>query len=647
MFFSVRKAALIYLHLCLPLLLSAVPLTTAAEISLEPHVGFHGLFRLGHPFPLRVDLTNSGRPVEGTLEVRVWKGGASRGVGAYPVFYRRVVFLSAQSRKSVQFTVDPDSISRPLTLTFSSQSVKLSKEVDLRRHFSPSPLILLLTENSVSPPIPLAPDASSHLISLSIGDLPSDPRAYQGVSTVIFYEQSLRDLSKPQTMALETWLSSGGRLLVLGSMHYALYQEPSMSRFLPVQVTGLKRFSSLPSLERFYGKKVSSLRNALAQDSKFIEGRILIQERETPILVEMNRGRGKVFYLSLDVGRPPLSRWEGLSLLFRDLLGSSPEGGLPLQASWDEAIFSQLLLTPSFIATYVPVRPFLLWLLFYLGGLGLLAHLWLQQRWPRRTLIAAFLFLVFFSSFGGYIQFNRGGNVPDGVLLSSTLLDNLPDGYVEAQSNVALFSTRKRHYNLQVESGWIDLEPVFPRSGAPEDTAMMVQEEGRSTQFRFGLREWDYRLFKVRSLARFPLLIEVQNQGNKLFLKLSNLTTKDLSECWLVASGQRFYLGDILQGSSEFREFPLSSERRSSKDGQSNMQALREIPFNDKMREVLFRNSFFPQDRGVTHWGSGALLLIGWVKGASRRVWVDDARIIAHDYTLFRATIPLDGEEDS
>jgi hypothetical protein len=65
------------------------------------------------------------------------------------------------------------------------------------------------------------------------------------------------------------------------------------------------------------------------------------------------------------------------------------------------------------------------------------------------------------------------------------------------------------------------------------------------------------------------------------------------------------------------------------------------------MREVLFRNSFFPQDRGVAHWGSGALLLIGWVKGASRRVWVDDARIVAHDYTLFRATIPLDGEEDS
>lgn len=639
---SIRKAAF---TLCLHLSLSLIICVSlkASELTLEPLVGFNGLFQLGYPFPLRVTLTNLGRPLEGTLGVKIWKGGPSKGINPYPVYYRRDVFLYAQSQKSIQFTIDPDSISRPLTVSFSSPGTELSKEIDLRRHFSPSPLNLLLTENSVPPTVPLASNASVPLISFSISHLPSEARAYQGVSTIIFYEQSLRDLSKPQIAALETWLSSGGRMLILGSIHYALYQEPSMSRFLPVRVVGSRWFSSLPSLEKVFREKASPLRNLFVQDAKLIEGRVLMEERGTPILVEMSRGRGRVFYLSLDVGRPPVSHWDGLSLLFGNLW-SSPEGGRStLQTSWDESVFFQLLWNPSFISTYVPVRSFFLLLLFYLGGLSLLAWLWQQRRLPRRALVLSLLSLVVFSSFGGYLHFSRGGNIPDGVLVSSTLLESIPDGYVEAQSNVVLFSTQRRDYKLRVESGWSELEPV-PRSGVSDDAALVVQEEGGSTGFIFPLREWDYRLFKIRSMARFPLRAELQNKGDHFLLRLTNLSTKDLTECWLVVSGQRFFLGDVRQGSSQLREFSASPADDQAKT--QNRMDLRDIPFSDKTRELLIRYSFFPQDQGMSRWGSGAVLFFGWVNGAPRRVWVDDARVLAYDYTLFRTVIPLDVDGD-
>lgn len=648
MSFSIGKAALIFFQLCLLLLLSLS--LHAAELTLEPQVGFHGLFQLGHPFPLRVDLTNSGRPVEGTLEVRLWKGGAVRGSGAYPFYYQRRVFLSAQARKSVQFTVDPDSLSRPLTVSFSSPTFEVSKEIDLRRYFTPSPVILFLTENSLSPPIPLTPSSPGPLISLSLADLPSDPRAYQGVSTIIIYEHSLRDLSRSQSMALETWLSLGGRILILGSMHYALYQEASLSRFLPVRVAGLKKLSSLPSLEKLHGQKAGSLRDLTVQDSRPVEGRVLIEEKGTPILVEMDRGRGKVFYLSLDVGRPPLSRWGGLALLFRDLLGVPGDRRSSLVASWDETVFSQLFSNSSFISTYVPLRTFFLWLLFYLGGLGFSAWLWRRQRLPRRTLVVSSLSLILFSAFGGYLHLGRGGNIPDGVLVSSTLLESLPDGYVEALSNVALFSTLSQHYDLQVDRGWTDFEPVLPRARKSEDSSLVAEEEGSSTRFRFRLREWDYRLFKIRSMSRFPVRAEVENRDNKLFLRLTNLTSRDLTECWLVVSGERYFLGDIAPGASQLREFPLPAERPSTVDGQSKKRSkadLREISFNDKIREILFRYSFFPQDQGLARWDSGGVLFFAWVKGSPYRVWVDGARILTHDYTLFRVIIPLaeEGEE--
>src|SRR4030095_4312386 len=94
------------------------PSLCGAEIFIEPRIGFHGVFQLGRPFPLEIELSNSGRPAEGILEITVWKGGATKGGAPYPLYYRRDVFLSPQSRKTVQVTVDPDFISRSLKILF-------------------------------------------------------------------------------------------------------------------------------------------------------------------------------------------------------------------------------------------------------------------------------------------------------------------------------------------------------------------------------------------------------------------------------------------------------------------------------------------------------------------------------------------------
>ena len=631
-----RKALpVLYLPLFFLLFLSARP--AASELTLQSEVGFHGIFQLGRPFPLKVDIANSGRAVEGVLEVKVWKGGAAKGGSLYSVHYRRQLLLPSQSRKTVQFTVDPDSLSRPLTLSFSSPRETLSEEIDLRRHYTPSPLILLLTGMSASPPVAIPSVSPRSIVSMSLGDLPTDPRAYQGVWSLILYEQPFRDLSKSQTLALETWLSSGGRMIILGGLHYALYQEPALRRFLPVRVLGLKKFSSLPSLERAYGKPVRFQGTLLVQDSRMVEGRALVEEKGMPIVVETIRGKGRVFYLSADAGRGPLSRWEGLPLLFKDLLGSPPEKEPRAQAAWDEAVFFRLLSGSSLFASPVPVLSFLLGFLCYLGGLGLLAWLRLRRRFPGRTFVAAFLSLVVFSSLSGYLYFDRGGNSPDGLLVSSTLLEALSGGYVDAQSNVALFSTRRKSYSIEMKSGWTDLELVSPVSAKAEKTPVVIHEEGSSTRLGFPLREWDYRLFKLRSVSRFPVHAEIENRGGKLSLKLINQSAKDLTECWLVVAGERFYVGDIQPGATQVREFHLARGGASVGD-RAGKRELREVPFTDKGRELLFRHSFFAQEDS---WVDGAALFFGWVKGEPARVSVEDSRILARDYTLFRAIIPL------
>lgn len=643
MSFSIRKATLaIWLSLFLPIFISPI---NASEITLDSEVGFDGTFHLGQPFPLSVVLVNSGWPVEGTLEVRVWKGGPAKGSSSYLVYYRKDLLLPAQTKKRVQFTVDPDLISRPLTVIFSSSRGRLSKEIDLRRYFSTSPLVLLLSGDPISPPVPLASASQSSLISRRSGELPHDPRALEGLSAVVLYEESLHDLSAAQLAALESWLSSGGRIVVLGSLHYAIYQEPSIARFLPVRVVGLKKLSSLSSLYKTYGKQISSRENVWAQDSTLVEGRVLLEEQGSPILAEMSRGRGKVFYLALDVGRPPLSRWEGLPLLFQDLLGRTSEKRPSSQASWDEAVFTQLLSNPSLISAYAPAGSLLAWLFFYFLLLGVLTQMWRRQRLPRPTLVLLVLSSVLLASIGGYLHLG-GSGMPDGVLVSSTLLESLPDGYVEAQSNLALFSTLGRYYNLEIDRGWTELEPVLSRAGPSETMTLVVREEGNHTRFGFPLSEWEFKLFKARSISRFSLQTEVQTKGSKLFLKITNATPKDLTECWLVYSGRQLFMGAIPHGSTKLQEIPM--DRAAFAEGYSNgsQPGFHEIHFDDVMRQLLFRYSFFPSDQGMARRDAGAALFFGWVEGAAPRAWVDDPRVLSREYALFRAVIPMDGEGD-
>jgi hypothetical protein len=622
------------------------PSLCGAEIFIEPRIGFHGVFQLGRPFPLEIELSNSGRPAEGTLEIAVWKGGATKGGAPYPLYYRREVFLSPQSRKTVQLTVDPDFISRPLKIMFSSPTGKASREIDLRRHFSPSPVILLVSEANTIPAVSLGSTLTNRLVALTLAELPPDPRALLGVSHLILYDQSLRDLSRSQLLALDTWLTAGGRMVILGSLNYSLYQEPAISRFLPVRVTGTKRISFHPVLGQ--SDPASAIADVWAQASTVIGGKVLAEAQGMPVLVETSRGKGRITYLSLDVGRPPLSQWDGLPRFLQNLL--APAGGdeLAPRTRWDDAVFSQLILSPSFISTYLPTGSLFVAIVGYLIGIGLFSWLWQRQGVTRRALVAAFLFFVVFSTCGGYLLFSRGGNIPDGVLLSSSVMESSADGYVEVQSNLAMFSTQIRQYGLQMERGWMELVPVAAPSRDRPEPAVVFQDGSGSSRFQLPLREWDYRLFRIRFVDRFPLRAEFEQQAGKLRMRLNNQSAKDLADCWLVIPGQRYPLGDIPRGASWTKEFPLASEesQERSSSRRSDSVDFREISFTDKTREILFHSSFFPRDEGSVRWSTGAAVFFGWVKDPDRRVSVDDPRIRNYDYTLFRTIFPLAGPED-
>ena len=634
-------APAIFVLLCLALM--AVP--AGAEIAIDARVGFHGVFQLGRPFPLEVEISNSGRSAEGTIDVQVWKGGATKGGTPYPVKYRREVFLAAQSRKTIQFTVDPDFISRPLTISFSSASVSAAREIDLRRNFSPAPVLLLVNDSGSLPPIALGPTAQSRLVALSLSELAADARALLGVSHVILYDQSLRDLSRPQLLALDTWLSAGGRMVIIGSLNYALYQEPVIGRFLPVRVSGTRRIAFTPA----HGKdeKGVTIADVWAQVSAPLKGQVLAQSQGVPVLVEAARGRGKIIYLSLDIGRPPLSQWPGLAKYLQTLLAAGAVEEPVARAEWNDTIFTQLITSPTFISTYVPYGSLFLVIVVYLLVIGLLSWVWQRGRLATMQAMISLLLLVTVGSAAGYVYFSRGGHIPDGVLLSSTVLESGADGFLDAQANLALFSTQPRQYNLQMERGWMEFTPLSNRPRGPQEAAVLSQEGGGVSRFQIPLREWDYRLFRLRYVDSFRLRAEFNVQGDKLTMKIDNQSGKDLLDCTLLLPGQRHPLGEIRRGAGLDKEFSLAPPAGSNgAAGRAESVNLREVSFANKTRDILFHSSFFPRD-GDSRWSSGAAVFFAWVKDPAPRVQVNDPRIQVQDYALFRAIIPLSrGEEE-
>jgi hypothetical protein len=303
------------------------------------------------------------------------------------------------------------------------------------------------------------------------------------------------------------------------------------------------------------------------------------------------------------------------------------------------------MLSASFASAYIPTGSLFALTAGYLGGIAAFAWVWQRERRRPRVFLFGFSAFVIGAAVGGWTIFKRGGNIPDGVLLAATVLENSTDGYAEAQTNLALFSTQIRPYTLQLDGGWIDLSPVS-MTARERPEATVVRQDGGVSRYELSLREWDYRLFRLRSIAPFPVRAEFEPQRDKLLVTIVNQSAKDLVGCWLLLPGQRYAVGEVPHGGHWSKAFPLVPERSNEESG-GRVDALdfRDLSFPDKVGEVLFHSSFFPRPGEPARWNGNALVF-GWVRDPDRTVRVDDPRIRVHQYALFRATFPLGVAED-
>ena len=179
-----------------------------------------------------------------------------------------------------------------------------------------------------------APTAEAGRRAFAIEVVPPDrmPRRATGFgaydAVVLSRWDAQRGLDALQSEALETWVKSGGRLLVIAGAHWKELPNPRLEALLPLRPKECYRTSYLPALASAFGD-LGIEDGVDVYDGDRAPSRLLLGDEGQPFLLERRIGLGAVLFLALDVDRVKGADAPGTERLVRRALAETTRGVAP------------------------------------------------------------------------------------------------------------------------------------------------------------------------------------------------------------------------------------------------------------------------------------------------------------------------------
>ncbi len=541
-------------------LLCALPRAMATDaVDIGAVVGFTDTFQPGRWTPLIVTVTNHGGDLSGELEVQVTSGNALRG-RPFVTSHRRKLELNRAARKTLQFTVFPQSLFHPLVIRVHSGGRELARsEIDLRtRSIADERLLLVLSRDANLDYLNDRADNGLRVLYPHPELLPVHWRGYDAVAAVVVHGVSLERLSATQFDALRKWIAQGGILAVSGGAEYTLLRTPRLAALLPGLPLGITRMDPA-ALQGAFSASLGLARPVHVNRLSTFLGHVRLRAGDVALIVERTFGLGRVLYLTFDVASYPFDRWDGMRALWMDNLRLPPPA-----ASWSvvapalEGPLAALLRAES--ADFPKYVAVLLFLALYLGllvaGYQLAvrgARLW---SWAAPALFALAAWLLF-----GPAAFPRGAST-----IALALIEPFPDsGYARLELDLGVYANRSGALRIEYRGA----EPVLnPRQ---------VQRGGNVGDWVFGegprpyLEPQDRRRYVLHALQgedviAFDLKASVYDETTGPRLVLDNATGQTLEDLRLVFAGHVYELGSVPAGVRSERRFaPRTHDSEMSK----------------------------------------------------------------------------------
>lgn len=594
------RLALSLLLLILAILAGGI-LPAQAALQFDVFIGYDGIVPEASWFPIVCEVKNDGPGFTGTVEVdggSYSQGQMRRLVVELPTgtLKRFVIPMFASSRGYISWDV------RLLDERGRVRSEQLGLRPG-RQVARGTPLIGAISRTAGgAPPIQpvlsqtkeMQPAAARLLPTL----FPDNPLVLEGLGTIYLNSERAADLSVTQVNALLAWLNAGGHLVVAVEQPTDIISSPWLRAVFPFDVKDLVQVPRHPELQAWLTESpwrtndLASLRGSFA-DAQFRQrygmpnqpqpqppaetvanpfrdlppdvnfetapmqvatgqvrdGSVVLSCGDQPLIVEAQRGRGRVTALLFSPEREPTRSWKNLPVFWAKL--AEVPGAfytmkdLNVQGGWgSDGIFGAMI--DSRQVHKLPVGWLLLLLLVYLVVIGPLDQYWLKRIGkPMLTWITFPCYVVLFSLVIYFIGYKlRAGESEWNELHVVDVLRKGDGAELRGRTFSSVYSPANQRYALESRQKYATLRGEFAGlwgGGQSAEKATIVQT-GDNFKADIFVPVWTSELFVSDwwQPAPIPLLVTVIPQTSGWQVHLENRTSHKISGVKLVFE-QRIY----------------------------------------------------------------------------------------------------------
>ncbi|MBM3832639.1 MAG: hypothetical protein FJ403_05085 [Verrucomicrobia bacterium] len=574
--------------------------TAKAELQFDVFLGYDGVVRESAWFPVTCEILNDGPSFNGVVEISVGNLRSDQ--------VRRIPLeLPTNTRK--RFVV-PMFASGGRFFQWNARLVdERGKERAERPSLQPRSLpwegILLGALPRTFSGMPALPDmrqARTELkplaARLQVEQIPDNPIAFEGLDALYLNSEKALGLSVNQAEALLAWVRGGGHLIVTVEQLVDVNTTPWLQQLLPCSLTDMVNITIDDEIQQWVragqtqtqsssrsGAMSSGRRRPLGfgenpyqnlvVDPAFVQaqlpiaigrvrdGRVMLSVKDRPLIVEADRGRGRVTLLTFNPEREPFHSWKNRAWFWSKLMDVPAEwyysNEMPSYGGWStDGVFGALI--DSRQVRKLPVQWLLLLLVVYLIVIGPFDQYWLKRIGRQMLTWVTFpTYVVLFSLLIYFIGYKlRAGETEWNEL---QIVDVLPRDESEAdlrgRTYASIYSSSNAKYQLAFAPGSADAadhtfatlrgELLDLYGAGREGSRATIEQSGNTFRAEVFVPVWTSLLYvnDWHQRGATPLAATVSKQGTSWQVSVENLLDRPLSDARLVVQGWVYELGTV------------------------------------------------------------------------------------------------------
>lgn len=520
-------------------------------LSAQPMLG--GVVRPGEWLAVQVDVENRGPAINGELVLAPSSGqGSTYAVTVeLPSGARQQHFLYTQAGAfGTRFDVTlRTGVTAHATVRVAVEAVQSQRRV----------YVIAEHPERLTAPLAAALQAkgtpSPKMVAISPGDLPPRVEPWSSIDMLVWYDVDSTRLDAPRLAALQTWLATGGDLLVIGGSLGTTMFSAFPADLLPYRPTSSVDVSTTDLTAQF-GLLPAGATPVPALTGPLVKGDALWLAGSTVIGAHAATGQGEVALVGIDPTVGWLAGSDAADALWQDVV--------PSGSAWDNV---RLPVDDAFLVSSLGQLPavrlpggdvLLVLIVAYVVAIGPLNYLVLKRRdrreWAWLTMpLTIGLFGV--AAYGLGIVL-KGSNV---IVNELAIVEGAPGATRGlADVHVGVFSPGRTSFDVHVGPMALVSRPANP-DGTSRELPLDVVIGDPATVRGFGIGYGAMRAFRAQTAVDIPLIrADLQAADGNLDGTIVNESGVELEDVTVVYAGSGQIIGSLSPG--ETRQVSLAPE---------------------------------------------------------------------------------------